>query len=262
MDDHAELTRRLADLVVGYGANVQPGQIVGVTTYTGKEALTREVARAAYERGASWVDVVTFDPWVKRQRLAHADESTLEYIPPWLVERLDWLSAEHAARVTLNGPAAPDSLDGIDPARAGRDVLPYLPRTGEIVNERTTNWCVAPAPTRAWGALVHPELDADEAYDRLWEEIAYICRLDSDDPVAALARASAHPRRRGGTPHRTALRRNSPPRARHRREDRPPPHVHLARGGLRDGRRPPPFPEHPERGDLHDAGSHRASTGT
>jgi aminopeptidase len=183
--DHPELTRRLADLVVGYGANVQPGQIVGVTTYTGKEALTREVARAAYERGARWVDVVTFDPWVKRERLARADESTLEYIPPWMIDRLEWLSDERAARVTLNGPAAPDSLVGIDPARAGRDVLPYLPRTGEIVNEQTTNWCVAPAPTPAWSALVYPELDADAAYDRLWEEIAFICRLDSADPEAA-----------------------------------------------------------------------------
>ena len=185
MTDHAELTRRLADLVVGYGANVQPGQIVGVTTYTGKEALTREVARAAYERGASWVDVITFDPWVKRQRLAHADESTLEYIPPWLEDRLEWLSSEHAARVTLNGPAAPDSLDGIDLARAGKDVLPYLPKTGDVVNRRTTNWCVAPAPTPAWGALAYPNLAADAAYERLWEEIAYICRLDSEDPEAA-----------------------------------------------------------------------------
>jgi aminopeptidase len=185
VDDHADLTRRLAELVVGYGANVQPGQIVGVTTYTGKEALTREVARAAYQRGASWVDVITFDPWVKRQRLAYADESTLEYVPPWLVERLDWLSDQRAARVTLNGPAAPDSLEGIDPARAGRDVLPWLPRTGEIVNERTTNWCIAPAPTPGWATLVHPELSDDEAYDRLWEEIAQICRLDSEDPGAA-----------------------------------------------------------------------------
>jgi aminopeptidase len=50
--DHADLTRRLADLVVGYGANVQPGQVVGVTTYTGKEEMARQVARAAYERGA------------------------------------------------------------------------------------------------------------------------------------------------------------------------------------------------------------------
>jgi aminopeptidase len=183
--DHAELTRRLADLVVAYGANVQPGQIVGITTYTGKEALTREVARASYERGARWVDVVTFDPWVKRERLAHADESTLEYIPPWLEERLEWLSSERAARVTLNGPSAPDSLDGVDPRRAGKDVLPYLPRTGDIVNERTTNWCVAPAPTRGWARLVHPDLPEEDAYDRLWEDVAHICRLDTEDPESA-----------------------------------------------------------------------------
>jgi aminopeptidase len=185
VDDHADLTRRLADLVVAYGANVQPGQIVGVTTYTGKEALTREVARAAYERGARWVDVVTFDPWVKRQRLAHADESTLDYIPPWLEDRLEWLSAEHAARITLNGPAAPNALEGIDPARAGRDVLPYLPKTGEVVNRHTTNWCVAPAPSRGWATLVHPELEGGAAYDRLWTEIAHVCRLDTDDAEAA-----------------------------------------------------------------------------
>ena len=185
MQDYADLTRRLADLIVGYGANVQPGQIVGVTTYPGKEELTREVARASYERGAKWVDVWCFDPWVKRQRLAHADDSTLDYIPPWPIDRLQWLSDEHAARVTLNGPATPDALTGVDPARAGRDLLPYLPNTGDVVNAGTTNWCVAPAPTRGWAGLVFPDLDPDEAYDRLWREIAHVCRLDEDDPAEA-----------------------------------------------------------------------------
>ena len=185
MADHAELTRRLADLVVGYGANVQPGQIVGVTTYTGKEELTREVARAAYQRGARWVDVLTFDPWVKRQRLAYADESTLDYVPGWMVDRLEWLSDEHAARVTLTGPAAPEALDGIDPARAGRDLLPYLRNTGDVINRSTTNWCVAPAPTPGWASLVYPDVDPDEALDRLWDAIAHVCRLDEDDPAAA-----------------------------------------------------------------------------
>jgi aminopeptidase len=32
---------------------------------------------------------------------------------------------------------------------------------------------------------VYPELDPEAAYDRLWEEIAYVCRLDADDPEAA-----------------------------------------------------------------------------
>ena len=82
MHDYTDLTRRLADLIVGFGANVQPGQLVGVTSYLGKEELTREIARAAYERGARYVDVHYSDPWVKRQRLLHGDPETLDYIPP------------------------------------------------------------------------------------------------------------------------------------------------------------------------------------
>ena len=192
MVDHADLTRRLAELIVGYGANVQPGQVLGVTTYTGKEELTREVARAAYERGARWVDVFSFDPRVKRERLSHADEATLDFVPPWMVDRLEWLSDEHAARVSLNGPADPGALAGVDPARAGRDLLPYLPNTGDVVNRGTTNWCVAPAPTPGWAALVHPDLEPGEAYERLWDEIAHVCRLDEPDPAEAWRARAKH----------------------------------------------------------------------
>jgi aminopeptidase len=191
MPDHQDLTRRLADLVVGFGANVQPGQILGVTTYSGKEEMTRAVTQAAYERGARWVDVVTFDPWVKRARVELAPEDSLEYVPPWMIDRLEWLSDERAARITLAGPSEPAALEGIDPARAGRDLLPYLPNSSRVVNSLTTNWCVAPAPTPGWAQLVHPDLPPEEAYDRLWEAIAHVCRLDEDDPVAAW-------RRRGG----------------------------------------------------------------
>jgi len=183
--DYTDLTRRLADLIVGFGANVQPGQLVGVASYLGKEELTREIARAAYERGARYVDVLYWDQMIKRQRLLHGDPETLDYIPPWMRERVLNFSDEHAARIALSGPQAPHALDGIAADRAGRDSLPYLPETGKIVNLRTTNWCVAPAPTRAWAEVVYPDAEPYEAYDRLWEAIAYVCRLDADDPVAA-----------------------------------------------------------------------------
>ncbi len=190
MATYPELTRRLAELIVRSGANVQPGQILAITTSSGKEELTREVARVAYEAGARWVDVLSFDPWVKRARVELAPEDSLEFVPPWMIERLEWLGREQAARVTLEGPVAPHALDGIPPGRMGRDLLPYLPNTGRVVNERTTNWTVVPCPTAGWAGAVFPDLDADAAYERLWQEIAHVCRLDEPDPGAAwLARA-------------------------------------------------------------------------
>jgi aminopeptidase len=180
----AKWTQELAELAV-FGANVQPGQIVGVTSYVGKEDLTRRIAEAAYLRGAKYVDVLYFDQWVKRARIAYAAEETLDYSPPWLSERLLYLSDEHAARITLSGPHAPTALEGLDPARAGRDLLPYLPETGEVVNRMTTSWTIVPAPTPAWAEAVYPELEPDEAYERLWEAVAHMCRLDEDDPSRA-----------------------------------------------------------------------------
>lgn len=175
---------RLAELAV-FGANVQPGQVVGVTSYIGKEDLTRRIADLAYRRGAKYVDVLYFDQWVKRARIAHAAEDTLDYVPPWMSERLLYLSDSHAARITLSGPHAPRALERLDPARAGRDLLPYLPETGKVVNAMTTSWTIVPAPTRAWAEAVYPEREPDEAYERLWEAVAHICRLDEDDPAQA-----------------------------------------------------------------------------
>jgi aminopeptidase len=177
---------KLAELAV-FGANVQPGQLLAVTSFVGKEYLARKIAAAAYKRGAKYVDVVTFDQWVKRERLLHADEDTLDYIPPWMSERLLHLSEVHAARITLSGPHAPNALEGVDPARAGRDLLPYLPETGKVVNAQTTNWNIVPAPTPSWAEAVYPDLDRDAAYEKLWEDVAHICRLDADDPGAAWA---------------------------------------------------------------------------
>ncbi len=184
------LSNRLAELAV-FGANVQPGQLVAVTSNIGKEDVTRRITRVAYERGAKYVDVLYFDQWLKRERIALAAEDTLDYVPPWMRERLLYLSDEHAARISLSGPHAPHALKGLDPARAGRDLLPYVPETGEVVNRMTTSWNIVPVPTPPWAELVYPDLDTDAAYEQLWEDVAHICRLDEDDPSEAWMERSA-----------------------------------------------------------------------
>ena len=177
--------RRYAELVVRFAANVQPGQIVAIGTEPAKLEMTRAVAEASYRAGAKFVDVMAFDLHVKRARILHAAEETLDYVPPWYGERVLALGEHRAARIGLTGPSAPGLLNDLDPVRAGRDQLPFLRESSEVVNARTTNWTAVPCPTEPWATLVFPALEPELALERLWQEIVHICRLDEDDPVAA-----------------------------------------------------------------------------
>ena len=182
--DEATL-ERLADLVVGFGANVQQDQIVSVSCEPGKEPLTRAIAASAYRRGAKFVDVAWFDPWVKRARVAHAREETLDFVPDWYGSRILALGDQRAARIGLSGPTAPGLLEDLDPVRAGKDRLPAVKESGKVVNERTTNWSIIPCSTPVWASLVFPDLPPEEAQAALDERLLHVLRLDEADPIAA-----------------------------------------------------------------------------
>src|SRR5919199_4769930 len=110
----AATIKRLADLAIGFGANVQPGQIVAIGGEPGKEYLVRAIAESAYRHGARFVDLAWFDPWVKRARIQHARQETLDYVPPWYGERVLRLGEERAARISLAGVVAPGLLNDLD----------------------------------------------------------------------------------------------------------------------------------------------------
>jgi len=180
-----ERVQALAELAVGIGANVQEGQIVSISAEPGQEPISRAVAEAAYRRGAKFVDVVYFDPHVKHARLKYAARETLDYVPHFIGDRILALGELGAARISFQGPFEPHLFDDIDPDRLGLDMLPRTKESIEVVREQQTNWCILPFPNRDWAKLVHPEMEPEAAYERLWQEIERIMRLDEGDPVAA-----------------------------------------------------------------------------
>jgi aminopeptidase len=192
MDDRIE---RLARLIVDFGANVQPGQVVDVAASVGEAELVRTVAALAYQRGAKFVDVIYYDPWLKRARVQHVRDEYLEYVPPWHGDRVRQLGDAHACTVSLVAPTAPRLFDDLDAARLGRDIYPRVKEWNEVLDRRTVNWCVAPSPTREWAELVYPDLDPGAAFDKLWEQVIHVCRLDEDDPVRAWRERSAEIKR-------------------------------------------------------------------
>ena len=182
MEDRLE---RYAELIVNFGVNVQPGQILDLGSGLGKEELTRALTASAYKRGAKFVDVNYWDPWLKRIRVQHASDDVLDFVPRWYGERTLELGEERGATILLSGPLAPHLYDDLDPARLGRDVFPRIKEWTTVINARTVNWCIAPGPSDKWAELVYPDLEPEAALEKLWDQVMHVCRMDEDDPEAA-----------------------------------------------------------------------------
>ena len=116
------------------------------------------IAASAYRHGAKFVDVTYFDLHVKRARIEHAAEDTLDFVPPWYGERILELGRQRGARIGLTGPVASRACSSdLDPQRAGRDQLPAAqgePARSSTSARPTGRSC--PCPTPAWARLVHP----------------------------------------------------------------------------------------------------------
>ena len=183
MDD--ALLSRYARLIVETGANVQRGQDVLVIAAPESARLVRAITAEAYARGARFVDPWYFDAEVKRIRALTAAEETLDFVPPWTGRRLTRLGEGHGSRISVSPNAVPGLMNGVDPTRAGRDQLPSVPEHLEVINDKTTNWCVVPWATPAWASFVYPDLDEEAALAKLVDDLIYVLRLDEDDTEAA-----------------------------------------------------------------------------
>jgi aminopeptidase len=180
-----QLLERYAKLIVEVGANIQPDQQVIVIAAPTAAPLVRAVAAECFKHGAKFVDPWYFDPYVKRIRALEADPATLEFVPRWYPKRLLDISEAHGARISISPNTPPGVMDGVDPAVAGRDQLPSMREAFEVINAKTTNWCVVPWATEAWATVVHPELAPPAALQKLNEELVYLLRLDEPDAAAA-----------------------------------------------------------------------------
>ena len=200
---------RFAELAVDFGANLQPGQIVSLSGAPGKERLVRAIAERAYEKGAKFVDLAWFDPWIKRSRIAHAADDTLEYVPPWYGERILAIGRERGAAITLSGPVAPGLLDDLDPVRSGRDRLPAIRESGEVVSRRELNWTILPGPTDAWAQARASRPGAGGRAGQARGAAAARAAARRGGPGRGLDHARRHARRRRRAADRAPLRRTA-----------------------------------------------------
>jgi aminopeptidase len=173
---------RLAQLTVRVGANVRPGQDVFLLGYDVVHApLVRAIAEEAYAAGARHVSVLYWDQHVKRSRLVHAPDDSLDFVPAWYERLIAECEERRGAFIVAWGDPAQEVLADIPAERAGRDHMPLIGPLFAMVGGGAVNWTIVFGPTDGFARRMFG--DGGEA--RLWDVAAELLRLDADDPVAA-----------------------------------------------------------------------------
>jgi len=175
-----ERLERYAELVVGLGANVQPGQEVFIVPNVAHKDLARALTRASYKAGASYVHVLWNDPHIRKAMIELGSDEALTYSPEWLKTFFESMSGN--AMIATTGDPEPELLADLDGERVARAIpLEVVQIRMRQIGENTVAWCGVGAPTEAWAQQVFGEPDVE----RLWEKVAFCMRLDEPDPVAA-----------------------------------------------------------------------------
>ena len=178
MRSGGERLEAYARLAVRVGANVQPGQLVGVSAHLEHAPFARAITREAYAAGAEYVDVLFTDQHVRKAHIELAAESKLGYTPSWLLERTDAIGRVRGAWISITGTAEPDLFADLDGGRAEGDGS-FQP--AKYTDQALVNWTVVAFPNEGWASAMFGEPDVE----RLWGALSHTVRLDEPDPIAA-----------------------------------------------------------------------------
>ena len=110
-----QLLDNYVDIIVRHGLNVQPGQLVVISAEVIHRNLAINIARAAYKRGACYVDLDLQDPRLLRVRTLNSKVSDLNFVPKYVRAKATEMVDLECARLFIDGSENPDVLDGLEP---------------------------------------------------------------------------------------------------------------------------------------------------
>lgn len=179
--------QNFAELAVRVGANMQEGQEVVIRCDVQCADFAHLIAEKAYEFGAKFVRMQWRDEVLGRINMLGASKETLCEIPDFLVAQNKYFIDHKVCLISISA-GDPNIMKGCDPDKMKASSLATMQANKEFRAATMSNllrWTIVSIPTKAWAKQVFPNLDPDEAVDKMWDAIGHIMRLDTDDPTEA-----------------------------------------------------------------------------
>lgn len=168
---------RLAEVLVRYSTDVQPGELCAIEGESAAEELIEAIYEEVLRAGANPV-VLMATRRSQASLFALASDEQLDFVSP-LARHL----TEHAdVRIRVQASSNPRELSQVDPARQvrrQRASVTLMERMMERSAAGELRWAICQFPTDGYAAEAEMSLTA-------YEDFVYgACLCDRDDPVAA-----------------------------------------------------------------------------
>ena len=172
-----------ADLILRRGVGLKAGDILVVeeTSATAIEFL-RILSEKAYRLGAKDVVIHLSDQELTRIRLEHADKEIIDSMPDWWIDSRRIYGEMGACFLRLNN----DSPDGLSSVPNDRIALwkhattEPLKELSFLKKENRVKWSASAVPGKEWAQKVFPDLDEEDAVEKLWEAILDACYVTEE----------------------------------------------------------------------------------
>ncbi|GGI42254.1 aminopeptidase [Mammaliicoccus stepanovicii] len=179
--------QKYAELLIKVGLNVQKGEPVYIQATIESNQFVHLLVEEAYKAGAEDVKVNYSDDRLSQLKYQYESEAFFEDVKQYVVdERMDYLNRKAAFLSVVS--SSPDNLKDADPKKiskamsaTGKALKDYM----VAVQSDQMSWCVAAYPSEGWAKMMFPDLDADEAFNKLLETILKTVRVDDTDPINA-----------------------------------------------------------------------------
>lgn len=177
----------LAKLAIKEGVGLMPGQELIVAAEIVAAPLVRLVTAEAYRAGARNVEVLWSDPEVTLARFREGSEEALSGTSKWLYDGITKTLKEGSARLGIlsSAPGMLASVPAEKVAVYSKSQSAARKGLSELIASFDFNWSLVGAASPEWAAEVFPDLDIDEAMDKLWDAIFLTSRIYEEDPIAA-----------------------------------------------------------------------------
>lgn len=176
---------KFAKLAIEVGVNIKPGETLLIRADISSYDFVRRCVKEAYRVGAKHVYIEYSDEYTTREKYLNAPSEAFDEYPQWQADKYTQIAKDGGAFLSVISND-PDAMKGIDPDRIGRFQKvagKYLKEWRSYTMNDKSKWSIVAVPSEKWAKKVFPDLDKNEAFEKLWYSILDASRV-GEDPVS------------------------------------------------------------------------------